>query len=198
MNDIQDFYETKRLIIRPYRSGDEIAFLEMLTNGNRQYLDELLGSIVQEEDIEKIKKYVQERNKDWKTEKRFVMSYWEKKNKIYLGHIWIEPQDRNLRIYEIGWFIRKKRQGEGLATEAVRKALEFVFSILKASKAVVTVREHGIYKEKSKKLAKRCGFKPEGIIRQSVQIFNSEGPGPIVDVFHYGILRNEAEIEGYI
>ena len=196
--DLANEFETNRLILRPYKDGDEAAFLKMLENGNREYLDELLGSVSQTTDLTEIKIYIRQLTADWASRTRFVLSYWEKQSSVYLGHIWIEPKDWDLSIFEIGWFIVKDRQGEGLATEATKGGLKFLFGNLKAHKVMVTVRNHGKYKEKSFSLAKRCGFKEEGYIRDSVQIFSSKGPGPIVGVYHFGLLRTEAKEAGYL
>ncbi|MFX0205400.1 MAG: GNAT family N-acetyltransferase [Candidatus Hodarchaeota archaeon] len=196
--DLPNEFETDRLILRPYKDGDEVDFLKMLENGNREYLDELLGPVSQTTDLTEIKIYIRQLSADWVSRTRFVLSYWEKQSSVYLGHIWIEPKDWDLPIFEIGWFIVKNRQGEGLATEATKKGLKILFGNLKAHKVIVTVRNHGSYKEKSFSLSKRCGFKEEGYIRDSVQIFSSKGPGPIVGVYHFGLLRTEAKEAGYL
>ncbi len=196
--DFANEFETKRLILRPYKDGDEVGFLKILEDGNREHLDELLGPVSQTTDLIEIKIYIRQLAADWTSRTRFVLSYWEKHTSAYLGHIWIEPKDWDLSIFEIGWFVVKDRQGEGLATEATKTGLKFLFGDLKAHKVIVTVRDHGKYKEKSFGLAKRCGFRQEGYTRDSVQIFSSKGPGPIVGVYHFGLLRTEAKEAGYL
>jgi RimJ/RimL family protein N-acetyltransferase len=190
--DLPSKLETQRLILRPYQDGDEVKFLEMLRNGNREYLDELLGPISQSDDLLGVKIYLRKHSIDWTARNNFVLSYWEKSTNNYLGHIWIEPDDWEIGLFEIGWFIIKLRQGEGLATEATIESLIFLFKFLKANKAKVTIRDHGSYKNKSIALVKRCGFKQEGFLRNCVQVFNSQGPGPTVGVYYFGLLRTEA------
>jgi RimJ/RimL family protein N-acetyltransferase len=185
--------ETKRLILRPYKDGDEDHFFEMLQKGNREYLDELLGPISQEKKIEKVKEYLQDLIADWKSGKRFVLSYWDKITNGYLGHIWIEPINWELRIFEVGWFVIQQQQNKGYSTESARTAFAFIFQHLNANKIVVTVRDYGKYKEQSKKIAIKCGCILEGFIRQSVQIITSRGAGSVVGVYHYGLLKSERE-----
>jgi len=190
--DIPNRFESERLTLRSYQDGDEIIFLDMLKNGNREYLDELLGPISQATDIDEVKSYLNELIIDWNTRKRFVLSYWLKDSAKYLGHIWIEPQSWNLLIFEIGWFVVIDKQGEGFATEAARCALKFLFIHLNAQKIIVTVRDHGEFKTKSVGIAKKCGFVQEGYSRNSVRIFTSKGSGPIVGEYHFVLLRSEA------
>ncbi|MHA1967814.1 MAG: GNAT family N-acetyltransferase [Candidatus Hodarchaeales archaeon] len=197
-SDFPNRFETERLKLRPYQDGDDRIFLEMLNKGNREYLDELLGPISQTMDINEVKTYLNQLVTDWFTKKRFVLSYWSKNSIEYLGHIWIEPKNWELFIFEIGWFVVIDKQGKGFPTEATRCALKFLFRHLKAQKVIVTVRDHGEYKVKSIKIAKKCGFIQEGFSRNSVQIFNFKGPGAIVGVYHFGLLRSEAIQEGFL
>jgi RimJ/RimL family protein N-acetyltransferase len=190
--DLPSKLETQRLILRPYQDGDEVKFLEMLRNGNRDYLDGLLGHISQYDDLLDVKIYLRERSIDWRAKNKFVLSYWEKSTNNYLSHIWIEPDNWDIRLFEIGWFVIKLRQGEGLATEATIESLIFLFKFLKANKVKVTIRDHGLYKNKSIALAKRCGFKQEGFFRDCVKVFSSQGPGPTMGVYYFGLLRTEA------
>lgn len=188
---LPEVLETDRLLLRPYQAGDATNFLEMLNEGNRDYLDELLGPISQETDLEKIETYVQNLASNWISLERFILSYWLKTSKQLLGHIWIEPQNWEIGTFVVGWFVTMQNQGQGYATEAVECAIEFIFRDLKGQKINVTVRNHGKYREKSKRIAERCGFSHEGFIRHSVRIHTSKGAGPIVGEFHYGLLRSE-------
>ena len=182
---------TNRLVLRPYLDGDEKDFYSMIINDNREHLDELLGSIAQAESEKKIKESIISLSNDWEENTRYVLSYWDKRANTYYGHIWIEPVDSSISNYEIGWFIDKHFQGQGYVTEAAKGALKFLFMDLKANKVIVRVRDHGLYKNKSIAIATRCGFKVEGFLRKSVQVFTSKGPGPIVGEHYYGLLREE-------
>lgn len=197
-SDFPNRFETEKLKLRPYQDGDERIFLEMLKKGNREYLDELLGPISQTTGINEVKTYLRQLATDWVTKKRFVLSYWLKNSMEYLGHIWIEPKNWDLFIFEIGWFVVINKQGKGFPTEATYCALKFLFQYLNAQKVIVTVRDHGEFKAKSIKIAKKHGFIQEGFSRNSVLIVNSKGPGAIVGVYHFGLLRSEAIQEGYL
>ncbi|MHA2292957.1 MAG: hypothetical protein ACXACK_12380 [Candidatus Hodarchaeales archaeon] len=76
--EVPDRFETEEFILRPYRDGDEVAFLEMLNNNNWEYLDEFLVLISQAIDLNLIKIYLRQLKADWSSRNRFVLSYWLK------------------------------------------------------------------------------------------------------------------------
>ncbi|MHA2224829.1 MAG: GNAT family N-acetyltransferase [Candidatus Hodarchaeales archaeon] len=119
--EVPDRFETEEFILRPYRDGDEVAFLEMLNNNNWEYLDEFLVLISQAIDLNLIKIYLRQLKADWSSRNRFVLSYWLKSSSEYLGHIWVEPKNWDLFIFEIGWFVVKNQQGKVLLQKQRRQ-----------------------------------------------------------------------------
>jgi len=181
--------ETTRLILRPYQVGDGIVFFEMLKR-NREYLGELLGPIIESNEIDEVENYVRKLAADWLVHNRFVLSFWEKKSSRYLGHIWIEPLDWRIPNFEIGWFIDMEYQGKGLTTEAAKAALAFIFKDLKAEKVTVKVRDYGPHYKKSIQIAKKCGFIKEGKLRNSVR---THYDNLLVNETYYGLLKGESK-----
>lgn len=184
---IPNQFETKRLILRSYRKGDGKEFFDMVQNGNREHLKDILGYITETQDINKIESWIQDLASDWDKNKRFVLSYWQKETITFLGHIWIEPIDWKEFAFEIGWFIDKNYQGKGYATEAAKKALEITFKYLRAQKVMVSVREQGPYSEKSKKIAERCGFIKIGISHDSIKLED----GTLICETQYKMLKKD-------
>ncbi|MFX0210187.1 MAG: GNAT family N-acetyltransferase [Candidatus Hodarchaeota archaeon] len=187
--DLPSELETERLILRPYQVGDGLHFLDML-NRNREYLGELLGPITESNELDDIKIYIRKLAADWIIRNRFVLSFWEKDSSKYLGHIWIEPLDWRVPNFELGWFITAEYQGKGLTTEAANAAVAFIFKNLKAEKVTVKVREIGPHYEKSKRIAKKCGFIEEGKLRNSVRTHFED---KLVNETYYGLLKGEIE-----
>jgi RimJ/RimL family protein N-acetyltransferase len=76
--------------------------------------------------------------------KRFIFGIWKKADSCYTGDIWIERQDWDVPLHEIGYFLVSDQVGKGLATEATeatRAALAFVFKHLRSKKAGLTCDE---------------------------------------------------------
>ena len=182
--EIPEHLDAKRVLVRRYQKGDGSALFALIErNDNRVLLRpnvEEVASIQREEDAEvKIRKHAAE----WASRERFVMGIWLKHEPLYVGEIWIEPKRWEVPSFELGWFLDQGYQGQGIATEAAQRALDFLFQDLKAHKVIVITRDTNI---KSAKLAERLGFKKEGHFREC-RVENDKRYG----LLYYGMLKNE-------
>ena len=84
---------------------------------------------------------------------------------------------------ELGYSLLPSRQGEGLASEAVRRALDFGFDTLGLERIEADVDPRN---EASCRLAERLGFQREGLLRNRWRV-----GGEFADSILYGLLRNE-------
>lgn len=179
--------ETHRLIIRNYEKGDGTAFFRLLEkNDNRAYLKDHVteaSTITTEEEAE-IR--LRELHADSIARTRFVMGVWLKQSGEYVGQIWIEPKKWEVPSFELGWFLEKSHQGQGIATEATKAGIHFLFNHLQAYKISVLTRDDNV---KSYKLAERCGFTKEGHLRD-----HNIKDGKRFGVFCYGMLKKESKV----
>ncbi len=178
--------ESDRLIIRKYKKSDGQELFDLLErNDNRTFLKEHVDEATDVKSLEDAKKRVVKLSADWKAKNRFVMGIWEKKTNTFIGNIWIEPKHWDVPSFEIGYYLDKGYIGKGLATEAAKKSIEFIFEELKAHKVIIITRDSN---ERSYKLAERLRFVKEGHFRES----NREGNRRF-GLFYYGMLRKEYE-----
>jgi len=182
--DIPKRLDTERLTIRKYAEGDgRELYLLLERSNNRKFLRENVeevSSIKTEREAEiKVRKH----SAEWFARDRFVMGIWLKSENIYVGEIWIEPKKWEVPSFEIGWFLDQGYQKRGIATEAARRSLEFLFNDLSAHKVIVITRDTN---PRSWKLAERLGFRREGHLRES-RIENGKRYG----LLYYGMLRTE-------
>jgi len=182
--DIPTRLDTERLVVRKYEEGDGRGlYLLLERNDNREFLKENVeevSSIKTEEEAEiKARKH----SAEWFARDRFVMGIWLKSGGTYVGEIWIEPKKWEVPSFEIGWFLDKGYQGKGIATEAARRSLTFLFNDLNAHKVIVITRDSNT---RSCKLAERLGFRKEGHLREC-GVENGKRYG----LLHYGMLRTE-------
>ena len=84
---------------------------------------------------------------------------------------------------ELGYSLMPARQGEGLATEAVRRALDFGFDVLGLERIEADVDPRNVA---SCRLAERLGFQREGLLRNRWRV-----GGEFADSILYGLLRGE-------
>lgn len=85
---------------------------------------------------------------------------------------------------EMGYDLDKEYWGKGIMTEAMTKVIDFGFSKMKLTRIELTaMRCNG----RSKRLARRLGFKREGILRQ----YGFNEKMELVDEELYSLLRTE-------
>ena len=182
--DIPTQLDTERLIVRKYTEGDgRELYLLLERNDNREYLRENVeeaSSIRTEEEAEiKVRKH----SAEWFARERFVMGIWLKSGNKYVGQIWIEPKKWEVPSFEIGWFLDRGYQGKGIATEAARRSLVFLFNDLNAHKVIAITRDSNT---RSRKLAERLGFRKEGHLHEC-GVENGKRYG----LLYYGMLKSE-------
>ncbi len=182
--DVPTLLDTERLVVRKYAEGDgQQLFLLLERNGNREFLRENVEEVALIRTEEEAEIWVRKRSAEWLAQARFVMGIWLKNENQYVGQVWIEPKNWNVASFEIGWFLDQGYQGKGIATEAVRRSLEFLFSDFKAYKLIVITRDTNL---RSIKLIERLGFRREGHLRESgIQ------DGKRYGLLYYGMLRTE-------
>ena len=182
--DIPTRLDTERLTIRKYTEGDgRELYLLLERNNNREFLRENVEEVSSIKNEREAEIKVRKHSAEWFARDRFVMGIWLKSENKYVGEIWIEPKKWEVPSFEIGWFLDQGYQGRGIATEAARRLLEFLFNDLNAHKVIVITRDTN---PRSQKLAERLGFRREGHLRKS-GIDNGTRYG----LLYYGMLRTE-------
>lgn len=178
--------ESERLIIRNYEKGDGKELFALLErNDNRTLLKEHVDEATDVKSLEDAETRVRSLSTDWDARNRFVMGIWLKKTTEFIGNIWIEPKKWEVPSFEVGYYLDQGFTGKGLATEAVKRSIKFIFEELKAHKVILITRDTN---ERSYKLAERLKFVKEGHFRES----NKESDRRF-GLLYYGMLRTEYE-----
>jgi RimJ/RimL family protein N-acetyltransferase len=182
--EFPDLVETELLTIRKYKKGDGKEYFELFErNSNRELLREYVDEATDVTTIEGAEIKVREHAAEWEARTRFVMGIWSKEENLYIGELWIEPKKWEVPSFELGYYLDTGFQGRGLAHEAAKRALEFLFEDLQAHKVIILTRDTN---EKSWKLAERLGFSREGHLREC-----SAKDGKRWGLFHYGLLVSD-------
>ncbi len=184
MLELPEKLHSNRLLVRKYEAGDGAALLALLDRSNNR---KVLYPNVEEVATIKTRKVaelkIRRHAAEWAARKRFVMGIWLKTDGLYVGEIWIEPNQWTVPSYELGWFLDSGFQGQGLATEAATRSLEFLFTNLQAHKVIVITRDTNL---RSIKLAERLGFNREGHFRQA-----RIEKGVRYGLMYFGLLKSE-------
>ena len=184
--DIPTQLETERLVVRKYAEGDgQGLYLLLERNDNRNKLAEHVDEATEVKTAAEAEIRIRQWSADWVARTRFVMGLWLKSSNEQVGQVWIEPRNWDVPSFELGWFLDSGFWGKGLATEAARHAIRFIFDCLRAHKIIVITRDNN---ERSHRLAQKLGFTREGHLREC-----SAKDGLRWGLFYYGMLRNEYE-----
>lgn len=176
--------DTERLIVRKYAEGDgRELYLLLERSGNREFLRENVEEVSSIRTEEEAEITVRKHSAEWFARDRFVMGIWLKSEDKHVGQIWIEPKNWEVPSFEIGWFLDQGYQGKGIAEEATRRSLEFLFGSLNAHKVIAISRDTNL---RSIRLTERLGFRREGHLRES-GIEDSKRYGLV----YYGMLKSE-------
>lgn len=182
--NIPSSLETDRLNLRCYKHGDGEMYFSMIMKNKEHLRDAGNSQLLGIESIEEAEVYLRKLINDWASRKRFVFGVWSKESNMFVAEIWIEADNWENRIFEIGWFCEKENVGKGYVTEAARVSLELIFEVLKAHKAVVTTSSNN---PRSYAVAERCGFIAEGCLRSQKKLKD----GNWGDTLYYGLLESE-------
>ena len=84
-----------------------------------------------------------------------------------VGDIGIHFTDQDAKQVEVGWTLDKNCHGKGIATEALTRLFNFIFSDLKKNRITASIDPEN---SRSIALAERLGFKREAYLRNNIQI----------------------------
>ena len=182
LRDIPEIYRTDRLIISNYQQGDGEEFYQLIQS-NYDYLQEEISEINTLNSIEDAEVYVRFKHIAWLSRERFVPKIVEKATGRMIGQLWIEPKWDKM-IFEIGYFVEERSQGNGFITEAVNKMAAVFFTKFDANKLEIHTKATNL---KSIGVAIRCGFTKEAQLRER----GRTNDGEFVDIQIYGLLRSE-------
>jgi RimJ/RimL family protein N-acetyltransferase len=182
--DLPTTLETERLVIRKYEKGDGKELFDLFErNDNRELLEEYVDEAADIKTVKDAETDVEKHVGEWDSRERFVMGFWLKEGGIHIGQIWIEPRSWDVPSFELGYYLDMGYLGQGLATEAAARSVEFIFKELKAHKAIIITQD---INERSWRLAERLGFEREGHHRES-----GIKEGQRYGLYYYGLLRSE-------
>jgi RimJ/RimL family protein N-acetyltransferase len=162
--DVPDRFETARLLLRAPRPGDgamiHASVLETLED-LRRFPASMLWAL-SEQLIEKSEEYARQGAAHWIVRAEFPMLALHRGTGEHVGNVGMHRLNWETRVFEIGWWCRKRFQGQGLITEAARALTEFAFGHLGARRVWCGCDEDN---EKSWRVAERLGFELEGTLR---------------------------------
>jgi len=158
------YVETERLYLRAYEAGDGPMYYAAGVR-NRNHLaefesDNVLMHLNGKQHAETV---VRELAADWKAGKWFFIGMFDRSTSGWCGQVYVEPTDRELLEFTIGFVADVHHEGKGYVSEAVNRVLKVLFEDLNAHLVKSECSEKNI---RSRRLLERCGFRWERYIKK--------------------------------
>ena len=181
--------ETQRLILRPFKRGDEQDLFE--------YLNEPTVHCFQCMKIKSLshaKKEVKKRGKD----KEFYFAIVLKETGKVIGEIDAYPESADPEqrksvkdTFSPCWMLNPDYHGKGYAYEAAHAFFDYLFN-QKGARRIYAYTED--YNLPSQKLCEKLGMRREGLFMEFVSFINDQNGNPIYEnTYQYAILKKEWE-----
>ncbi len=162
--DVPDRIETGRLLLRAPRPGDgailHASVIETLAD-LRRYPASMIWAM-EEHSVEKAEEFCRRGAASWILRADLPMLLFHRDTGEHAGNCGLHRFNWSTRVFEIGWWCRKRCQGQGLITEAAAAITGFAFEHLGARRVWCSTDEEN---ERSWRVAERLGFAHEGTLR---------------------------------
>ncbi|WP_338555535.1 GNAT family N-acetyltransferase [Paenibacillus sp. KS-LC4] len=176
-------FETERLLIRAPQWGDGIFCNEAIGESLEQ-LKPWMPFAQTMPTIEQSEAYVRKARLNFLERTDLPLHLFDKQTGAFVGSSGLHRFDWDVRRFEIGYWLRTSRLGQGLMTEAVNGITDFAIQELKASRIEIHCNEMN---RASARVAERAGFTLEGVLRRSAR----EQTGELANACIY------AKVKGY-
>jgi ribosomal-protein-serine acetyltransferase len=154
-----------------------------VVNANRSYLREWLPWVDQMQTVANFTHYIIDTKKRAVAETDFGYAIIIDKNIV--GRIGMHHINQQNKIGEIGYWLADGLQGRGIITKSCKALINHGFTELGLNRIEIKC---GVGNDKSRAIAEKLQFKPEGILRQA-ELLN----GKFIDLYLYAMVKDDWE-----
>lgn len=175
------YLESDELILKKIEEKDSDDLFEILTN--EKVFKYRPGNPLK--NLAAVKNVIGHYERDFNKHKTiFLGIYYKKANNKLIGITEMFEFDEKASRLELGYTVNEEYWGKGIATNATKLMLEFLFHVIDVNSIQATLMPVNI---KSKNVLERCGFLHDGTLRQ-IKYWTGIG---IVDLEMFSILKTE-------
>ncbi len=183
LRDFPDHLETQRLHIRAPRPGDGKMLYEAVVE-SLDHLKPWMPWAHQEITLEAEEGVVRRMHANFLMREDLPLFLLKKDSGEFVGGSGLHRFDWGVPRFEIGYWVRKRFEGQGYITEAVAGITRFAFETLNAERIEIRMDDRN---HRSWRVAERLNFKLEGILRNDARDTN----GALRDTRIYSMIRSE-------
>ncbi|MFX3649447.1 MAG: GNAT family N-acetyltransferase [Paenibacillus sp.] len=181
MLTIPESFHTERLTIRAPQWGDGAAVNEAVRDSAEQ-LRLWLPFAEKIPSLEESEMMVRRARLKYLERSDLMLHLRDRHTDEFVGSSGLHRIDWNARCFEIGYWIRTSRSGEGLMTEAVKGIEQFAITHLEANRLEIRCDARNV---RSARVAERAGYTLEGILRK----LRRNSAGTLVDSMVFSKVR---------
>ena len=180
--------ETGRLILRSYRLEDAAGILELVQRNRVELIPEF-AQMAALQRVEDAGSFVVEKREQWNSGKTFCYGIWRREKEELIGQIQVKNIAWEIPAAELGYFIDKRWQRQGFASESVKGIVKVAFEGMGFERIFLRILPSN---GASFSLAKKLGFQEEGLQRKAFRC----GFGELHDVRYLSLTKEDyGEIE---
>lgn len=161
--NIPEQFESERLSIRAPR----VRYAAELNTAVHESLDELRPWLLWAKELPTVDKYrhiLRRGRRNWLARRDFWMMLFLKGTDTIVGGSGLHRVDWKVPKFEIGYWCRTPYAGQGYIREAVNAITDFAVGNLGARRVEIRMDDRN---ERSWRVAERCGYELEGILRSN-------------------------------
>lgn len=174
--------EAERVTLSPISTKDAAAFFDAVDE-SRQALAPWLPWVHLNNSLQDSERYAQASERDWDTGSAVRFFVKLRATRRLIGVVSLENCSSMHRVCQLGYWLHTSSWGQGLATEAARRVLDFAFLDMNANRVACAAGTENL---RSLKVIERIGFQFEGVARQAEWV-----QGRSINHAVYALLRSD-------
>jgi RimJ/RimL family protein N-acetyltransferase len=152
---------TERLVLRPPRAGDG-AVVNKAVVETIDTLQKWMPWSRPTPTVEQTELWCRRSAVEFLARRELPLLMFSREGETFIGSSSSHSIDWTVPRLEIGYWVRRRFEGQGYVTEAVTALAEFAFETLKMARVQIRMNERN---ERSWRVAERAGFQLEGVLR---------------------------------
>lgn len=169
----------RRVIVRPYQDGDAPALYEAIVS-SREHLQVWFSWVSIYHDAADALAYIRQSQSQAILRQDFALGMFDHHG-AFLGGTGLHVRDWAVPAFEIGYWIRKDAEGQGIVSEAVRLVTTCAFEAMGAQRVMIRCNAGN---DRSRRVAERAGFVCEGRFRNGER----DTAGKLADTLYFAMV----------
>ncbi len=161
--DLFDALRGRRVLVRPFRAADAPAVWAAIEE-SREHLAKWMPWVQHLWSLADERAALAGVRARWRTREDLTVGIFDRRTGALLGGTGLHRINWALRVFEIGYWIRRTAEGSGYVTEAVALLVRYAFDRLGAHRVEIRMDPRNV---RSRRVPERLGFVFEGILRRS-------------------------------